>query len=400
MKKAVFLDRKERTNLGARTTCKAFMHILSQSSIEVTTCFDNDFALLTDRNLRYDQMANAFDESTNEAVLAMKKFLMEAHYMILNGEGSLIFMTPDRQELNFHFAMIKWAKMCGCKTFYINSIASPGVTGNINHNKLSEFKEVLQFLDEFVVRDKLSCKFAKLNITNGGGHVVRYIPEALFEFSLSYPEVFSDTRKNATALSGDMFLPFPESSFDLGKIDLSRPYIAISGSSIFNKRMYGVSEDGHIEAYCILIRKLKEQGHNVLIVKTCQEKYLEAIAAKSDCALISPNNNFLLLSWILAHAEVFISGRFHPSIIASLGGTPCIMLTSNSHKSEAFYMYFDDCYKDAKVFPAPLDNKEDIETICKRVTYLVNKPYLRKKLSKKSRVLAKESKEEYIKLFQ
>jgi polysaccharide pyruvyl transferase WcaK-like protein len=36
---------------------------------------------------------------------------------------------------------------------------------------------------------------------------------------------------------------------------------------------------------------------------------------------------------LLAHAACFISGRYHPSIMASLGGTPCIWMTSNSHKT-------------------------------------------------------------------
>ena len=35
---------------------------------------------------------------------------------------------------------------------------------------------------------------------------------------------------------------------------------------------------------------------------------------------------------VLAHARLFISGRYHPSILASLGGTPCIFLATHAHK--------------------------------------------------------------------
>jgi polysaccharide pyruvyl transferase WcaK-like protein len=35
---------------------------------------------------------------------------------------------------------------------------------------------------------------------------------------------------------------------------------------------------------------------------------------------------------VLAHARLFISGRFHASILASLGGTPCIFFASHAHK--------------------------------------------------------------------
>ena len=41
----------------------------------------------------------------------------------------------------------------------------------------------------------------------------------------------------------------------------------------------------------------------------------------------------LLGATVLANSKLFVSGRYHPSIMASLGGTPCIFLGSNSHKN-------------------------------------------------------------------
>ena len=35
---------------------------------------------------------------------------------------------------------------------------------------------------------------------------------------------------------------------------------------------------------------------------------------------------------LLANAAVFVSGRWHPSILASTGGTPSVMFSGNSHK--------------------------------------------------------------------
>jgi polysaccharide pyruvyl transferase WcaK-like protein len=43
----------------------------------------------------------------------------------------------------------------------------------------------------------------------------------------------------------------------------------------------------------------------------------------------------LLAATVLANSKLFVSGRYHPSIMASLGGTPCIFLGSNSHKNTA-----------------------------------------------------------------
>jgi polysaccharide pyruvyl transferase WcaK-like protein len=43
----------------------------------------------------------------------------------------------------------------------------------------------------------------------------------------------------------------------------------------------------------------------------------------------------LMCGAVLAHARLFISGRYHPSIFASLGGTPCIFMGSHAHKMDS-----------------------------------------------------------------
>src|SRR5690606_5296901 len=43
--------------------------------------------------------------------------------------------------------------------------------------------------------------------------------------------------------------------------------------------------------------------------------------------------NALVAAEILAHAELVVTGRYHPAIMAGLGGVPCVLLGADSHKT-------------------------------------------------------------------
>ena len=66
---------------------------------------------------------------------------------------------------------------------------------------------------------------------------------------------------------------------------------------------------------------------------------------------------------VLAHARLFISGRYHPSIFASLGGTPCIFLASHAHKmgSLSRVLEYDD-HRQFDAFPSDSDIAEIVST--------------------------------------
>ncbi|MEA2259520.1 MAG: hypothetical protein QOJ51_2345, partial [Acidobacteriaceae bacterium] len=59
---------------------------------------------------------------------------------------------------------------------------------------------------------------------------------------------------------------------------------------------------------------------------------LQRIAREKSVGVVPVDAPILLCGAVLAHARLFISGRYHPSIFASLGGTPCIFLESHAHK--------------------------------------------------------------------
>ena len=71
---------------------------------------------------------------------------------------------------------------------------------------------------------------------------------------------------------------------------------------------------------------------------------------------------------VLAHARLFISGRYHPSIFASLGGTPCIFLASHAHKMGSLSRVLE--YDDHRQFNAFPDDSEIAEIVSTARQYL------------------------------
>lgn len=89
----------------------------------------------------------------------------------------------------------------------------------------------------------------------------------------------------------------------------------------------------HYEA---LTQALKKLGQPLVLVQTCEgDAFLEDVAKEAGVPFIPVNIPVMAGAAVLARAEVFVSGRWHPSIMATLGGTPCVFLGSNSHKTRS-----------------------------------------------------------------
>jgi polysaccharide pyruvyl transferase WcaK-like protein len=71
----------------------------------------------------------------------------------------------------------------------------------------------------------------------------------------------------------------------------------------------------------------------------------------------------MLCGAVLAHARLFISGRYHPSIFASLGGTPCIFLASHAHKMGSLPRLLEyDLTREFDAFPSDSEIAEIVAT--------------------------------------
>ena len=63
------------------------------------------------------------------------------------------------------------------------------------------------------------------------------------------------------------------------------------------------------------------------------DEFLNDVSKRTAIPIIPMETPLVAAAKILANARVYISGRYHPAIMASLGGTPCVFMSSNSHKT-------------------------------------------------------------------
>lgn len=272
-----------------------------------------------------------------------------ADAVILNGEGCMIFTTPPRRDLLFQLMIIDLATTHFHKpVFYVNAMASDCPVNGRNQETAKFAVNSLSRCRTVTFRDYYSVKlFNKL--TNNVNHMFK--PDALF----SWYGYFQNNNGQLPS-NGDFVIPFVEEESLFGKFNFNTPYICIGGSSLAAK----YPKDA-IQPYCDLVNRLKMIGMPVYLIQTCVgDSFLQDVSNITNVPLLPVRVPILLGGAVLANARVFISGRFHPSIFASLGGTPCIFLGSNSHKTLSLQQVLE--YDAVKEFPV-IPKADDIEGI-------------------------------------
>lgn len=381
MNRIVMLDRNGRKNIGARTTCKAIKTLLKQYDIEIIGTFDNNFAEQFGRDVSPYELAEKILDSEDEKIKELLGKIEASDGVIINGEGSLILSKRKRPELILYLAMLVVADKLQKKSLYINAVCSPDYDGYIDWKLLGEAQNILQKTALFAVRDEKSFRFAKAN----GFGTVRYIPEALF----GWIKYLDGSRSMPL---GQMYFAYPEDDFEDDAFDFDNDYILLGGYMSYAGKFY--SYENEKEAYGKLIRFLQQKTRNVYLAETGgEERLLRDVSSEYDIGLIKYNVNSVMYAYLLANARLYISGRFHPSILASLGGCPCIMLSSNCHKSEGFNLYFKEYEKEKVV--TDLSQNAEMEMILQRAEYYLSNNEIRENIMLKSQNLAAAVYEEY-----
>ena len=97
--------------------------------------------------------------------------------------------------------------------------------------------------------------------------------------------------------------------------------------------MVASQPDRSVQCYARLVDAIRQLGYRVYLTENdLPDSFLQRVAREKDVGIVPVDAPILLCGAVLAHARLFISGRYHPSIFASLGGTPCIFLGSHAHK--------------------------------------------------------------------
>ena len=299
--------------------------------------------------------------------------VQEGDAIIINGEGDAIFTTPFRRKFLFLLMIMKIAQNNYKKTFYVNAMFSDCPKSGRNLNTLNQTIDILSQCTLVIARDLDSFDYLNQFEHNIN---LKYVPDALFSWT-KYENYLENLIKYPTAL-----IPFPEYDKYWDNFNFTQPYICVSGGS-----SAAWSQEEACIGYVKLVQVLKQQNYKLIIVPTAPgDSFLYDVAEQTQVPIIPVNTNIFGGMSILANATVFVSGRWHPSILASLGGTPCVMFGSNSSKTKSFLKMLD--YEKQTEFSAIPKEEEFNDIIADIENYIQQGSRLREKIKIKVKELS------------
>ncbi len=287
-------------------------------------------------------------KAENPELRQIYESMAETDLVVINGEGSGIFSTPFRRDFFFYLAMIELGVTLNKKVFYVNGIISDCPFTGRNEKNLASARRTLAKCAAVLVRDPESLEYVRKEMPEAKSE---YIPDALFSWFPVYERYGGCVPPN-----GDFVIPPIEKTEYFGKLDFSKPYICIGGSS------WAASfQSEAVDHYLHLLEGVRRLGLSVYLTQNCAgDRFLQEVARKSGCGFVPWNTPIMMAGAILANARAFVSGRFHPAIFASLGGTPCVFLAAHSHKMASLQKTLE--YDVHSTFPA-MPGDHDIDEI-------------------------------------
>lgn len=357
MKILYYGDNRVRVNLGCRATSAALSMLISRkhhivyrikSELFLTQPPYSMISSLTfdlEKNISLIKKWAEIDIRYRETDLD----IYEYDALVINAEGSMIMTQIPRLDTIYFLTVAYWARKKCKKIFFVNGMFSDCPVTGKNKETLKLTDKILSTCDFVSTRDPLSFRYVKENMSNVA---VKYIPDALFTWK---DFVEKDIPKNLR-----FFMPFRfESDNELTGGYLKNGYVIISGGSLaaWNQRKA-------FETYVPLVQKIKQcTSLPVILLQTCSgDFFLTDVAKATDTPMIPAKIPIVASLNLLAHATLYISGRYHPSIMASLGNVPCIFLKGNSHKNLGLQEML--AYRNIKEF-SHYPSKNDIEEICR-----------------------------------
>jgi polysaccharide pyruvyl transferase WcaK-like protein len=276
---------------------------------------------------------------------------MEADLLVLDGDGDIIFSTPPRRQTLFLLAMIELGIRLKKPVFLVNSMISDCPSTGRNNATLSAAKRLLPQCRAVSLRDPESLEYVQKEMPETNSSL---IPDSLFAW---YPLYAGGS--SYPPLNGDFLLPHPEKDEYWGKLDFSQPYICIGGGALV-----GSQPDRSVQCYGRLVDAIRHLGYSVYLTENdLPDSFLQRVAREKGVGIVPADAPILMCGAVLAHARLFISGRYHPSIFAALGGTPCIFLGSHAHKMGSLSRVLEyDIQREFNAFPNDSDIAEIVST--------------------------------------
>jgi polysaccharide pyruvyl transferase WcaK-like protein len=290
---------------------------------------------------------------SNPGIARLYERVAASDLVLINGEGDVVFETPPRREVLLMLGLMELALRLDKRVALINSMLSDCPRTGRNQETVASMVSLLRRCDAVVVRDEQSLAFME---EVAPGVSAQLVPDALFEFGARI-----DGYVAALPASLDLLLPFPSDQLVSG-LDLRGPYCCVGGSA-----SAGREPERAIVAFTRLVASLRGLGMPLVLVQSDgRDGFLKEVAANTGSAFIPVGVSIHAAAAILAHARVFVSGRYHPSILASLGGAPCVFLGSTAHKMSSVQGILG--YDDVREFSSFVDEAE-----CQEVAQLARR---------------------------
>lgn len=302
---------------------------------------------------------------------------VQADLIVIDGDGDIIFATPPRRSALFVLAMMELGIRLNKPVFLVNSMISDCPKTGRNLNTVSAYRRMLGKCNSVILRDPESLEYVATQMPETKRSL---IPDSLFSWFPNY-----QTGQQQLPVNGDFTLPFPEKDDHWGKLDFSKPYICIGGGA-----SAGSSPDRAMHCYSQLVDAVQELGYKVYLTENdLSDSFLQRVAAEKRVGVVSSTTSILMCGAIVANARLFISGRYHASILASLGGTPCIFLGTHSHKNGSLSRLLEyDVHRQFSAFP---DDAEIGEIVLMARDYMLQGQSLRSRISNVSRLRCAEA---------
>lgn len=336
----------------------------------------HDFASL-DFEKAIQNLINCLPANPDLKELDLRQYDFDA--LVVNGEGSFIFSTPSWiwRDAIVESVLMYWALKMGKKVYYLNGMLSDDPNSKHNDDTIKYVKNIFNSCQAVCVREYKSVEYAKKYFPN---IKLKVFPDALF----TWYDLVND---NHVVNNGRYYIPHSaECDENYSILDFSRPYICVSGSSAIIKACNGNIEIA-IMRYCNLIQKIKERVdfQVFLVIVDDGDEFLNEVAKMTNTPIIPMDMPLVAAAKILANSRVYISGRYHPAIMASLGGTPCVFMSSNSHKTESIQELLEyDTVEEFNLLPDDNECTKIVEAAIRKM----NDPKLRKKIKQRSEYLS------------
>jgi polysaccharide pyruvyl transferase WcaK-like protein len=238
--------------------------------------------------------------------------------VVINGEGTFIFRRPLSRDALFLLFIIEFATSRNKPVYLLNCMFSESPISGPTKVIEDLVGSTIAKCAAVVCRDSQSANFARRHVSHDQ---VGTLPDALFTWRDRISNAISLVRDNP-----DIALPYGSDNY-VGRISLVEPYICVAGSSLLMRNP--------LRPYIMMIRKLQTLRIPVIGLQTCiGDSFMKEVCEVCEIPFVSQDVPILSAAGLVAGAACFVTGRFHPAIMASCGGTPCVFMGSNSHKNQ------------------------------------------------------------------